>query len=60
MKYESMTNKSAAELHQMLEEERQRLAKLKFDLADRKLKKTSDVMVARRKIARILTALRAA
>lgn len=44
-------------LRTQLEEERARLAQLRFDLADRKLKKTSDIPATRRRIARILTAL---
>jgi len=60
MKREQMTTKSAAELKELLSQEQQKLAQLRFDLADRKLKRTSDIGAARRRIARIMTALRTA
>ena len=60
MKRDDLTTKTAAELHALLEEERSRLAQLRFDLADKNLKRTSDIRTARRRIARIQTALRTA
>lgn len=60
MKREQMKTKAAAELKELLSQEQQKLAQLRFDLADRKLKRTSDIMATRRRIARILTALRTA
>jgi len=60
MKREQMHNKAAAELKDLLAQEQQKLAQLRFDLADRKLKRTSDINLIRRRIARIMTALRTA
>ena len=45
------------ELRAQLAQQQAALAKLRFDLADRKLKKTSDLPKIRRTIARIMTAL---
>lgn len=58
MKRENLTMKSAAELHVMLAQAQATLAKLRFDVADKKLKRTSDLPMTRRTIARIQTALR--
>jgi len=60
MKREILTTKSAHELHQMLSEAQATLAKLRFDVADKKLKRTSDLPMTRRSIARIMTALKTA
>ncbi len=60
MKKDDLTTKSATELHAMLQNARAKIAQLRFDLADKKLKKTSDIMATRRQIARILTALKTA
>lgn len=60
MKREDLTNKNAAELHTMLEEQRSKLAQMRFDAADKKLKRTSDLRKVRLTIARILTALKTA
>ena len=60
MKRENLTTKTAHELRQMLAEANAGLAKLRFDLADKKLKRTSDIGKARRQAARILTALKTA
>jgi ribosomal protein L29 len=60
MKRNDLTNSTAAELRALLEEQRQKIAQLRFDLADKKLKRTSELGIARRTIARILTALRTA
>jgi ribosomal protein L29 len=46
-----------AELKAQLAARQAELAKLRFDLADRKLKRTSDIPKVRRTIARIQTAL---
>lgn len=56
----AITTTDKDQLRAMLEEERAKIAQLRFDLADRKLKKTSDIRASRRRIARILTALSAA
>lgn len=60
MKKETLTTKNKSELQILLQELRAKLGQLRFDLADRKLKKTSDILEARRQIARTLTALRTA
>ena len=60
MKKNDLGTTSATELHVMLSAERAKLSQLRFDLADKKLKRTSDIDITRRKIARILTALRTA
>jgi ribosomal protein L29 len=57
MKKNDLTTRNAAELHTMLAEARAKIAQLRFDLADKKLKRTSDILATRRQIARILTAL---
>lgn len=57
MKQNDLTNLTVAELRTLLEAQRQKIAQLRFDLADKKLKRTSDLKIARRTIARILTAL---
>ena len=53
----NLDNANAAELQANLAKEQAALAKLRFDLADRKLKRTSDLGKARRTIARIKTVL---
>ena len=60
MKQIDLKTLNAAELHTMLEEARARVAQHRFDLADKKLKRTSDIGETRRLIARILTALNTA
>ncbi len=57
MKKNDLTLKSPTELHAMLAEARTKIAQLRFDLADKKLKRTSDIATTRRMIARILTQL---
>jgi ribosomal protein L29 len=59
-KKNAITTTDAGQLKGQLEAERSKLAQLRFDLADRRLKRTSDVRAARRRIARILTALQTA
>lgn len=51
---------SAADLRALLATEEGKLAQMRFDLADKKLKRTSDIRETRRRIARIRTALRTA
>jgi ribosomal protein L29 len=60
MKKLALTTQSATELQTMLAEARAKLSQMKFDVADKKLKRTSDIEVTRRLIARILTALQTA
>lgn len=58
MKKNELTTRNAAELQTMLAEARAKLSQMRFDLADKRLKRTSDVEATRRLIARVLTALR--
>lgn len=60
MNKNDLTIKNAAELHTMLADARAKMAQLHFDLADKKLKRTSDIAATRRLIARVLTALKTA
>jgi ribosomal protein L29 len=60
MKREDLTMKSAAELKTQLADQQDKLATMRFDLADKKLKRTSDVRLVRRTVARLLTALKTA
>ncbi len=60
MKREDLTTKTAAELRHQLTEAQTALAKLRFDLADKKLQRTSDITKTRKTVARVLTALRTA
>jgi ribosomal protein L29 len=55
-----LRNKSAAELRSLLETQQSKLAQLRFDLADKKLRRTSDIKITKREIARIVTLLRTA
>lgn len=57
MKKEDMTTKSRAELESMLRDLRTKLSQLRFDLADKKLKQTSDIKKTRILIARAMTIL---
>lgn len=58
MKTTDLKTRTATELHTMLQEARAKMAQLKFDLADKKLSRTSDIEATRRQIARILTVLK--
>ena len=58
MKRENLSTHTAAELNTMLAAAQAKLSQLRFDLADKKLKKTSDIATTRRNIARIKTALK--
>jgi len=58
MKRENLTTKTVHELRQSLSETTAALAKLRFDLADKKLTRTSDIKKARVTIARIQTAIK--
>lgn len=60
MKKNDLKNNTATELQTMLAEASAKLSQLRFDLADKKLKRTSEVGVTRRLIARIHTALKTA
>lgn len=58
MKKNDLTTRSTAELQTMLADARAKLSQMRFDIADKKLQRTSDVGVTRRLIARIMTALK--
>ena len=58
MKRENLSTHTATELNTMLAAAQAKLSQLRFDLADKKLKKTSDIATTRRNIARIKTALK--
>jgi ribosomal protein L29 len=51
-------NLSEQELRKMLDDLKARLMQLSFDLADKKLKDTSQIGKAKKEIARILTELK--
>ncbi len=53
-----LKNKTAEELSQLLGELRAKMVKLRFDLADKKLKNFSDVGKTRKAVARVLTELK--
>ena len=53
-----LTTMSADQLRTLLNEQRTKLAQLREDLAAKRLARPSDVRIARRSIARTLTALR--
>jgi ribosomal protein L29 len=57
MKKNDLTIKDRSELELMLQELRGTLAQLTFDLADKKLKRTSDIRKTKLQIARVLTRL---
>jgi ribosomal protein L29 len=60
MKKIDLKTKSRAELEQMLQEAHNTLSQLRFDLADKKLKRTSDIHATKIQVARILTVLKTA
>ena len=57
MDYIEIKNKSAAELQELLKENRVVLGKLRFDLSSNSLKNVSRISKTKREIARILTEL---
>ena len=58
MKFLDIQSKSQAELQEMLKELQIKLGKLRFELANKSLKNTSQISKTRRDIARIMTALK--
>ena len=60
MKKQDLTTKGKVELEQMLQDLSAKLAQLRFDLADKKLKRTSDIHQTKVQVARVLTALKTA
>jgi len=57
MKFKELKLKSPAELKKLLEESRENIRDLRFKLANRKLKNSSEVKKAKVLVARILTLL---
>ncbi len=57
MNHIEIKNKNAAELQELLKENRVVLGKLRFDLADNSLKDVSRISKTKKEIARILTEL---
>ncbi len=58
MKAKELREKTKAQLEKLLKEKREKLFKLKLDLAERKLKNFREIRETKRDIARILTILR--
>lgn len=58
MKTRELRDKNKQELENILEEKRECVRKLRFDVALRQIKKTRDIRNAKKDIARILTLLR--
>jgi len=52
-----LRQKTISELQRLLAEEREKLRKLRFDLAFKKLKNVSEIKKVKKNIARILTLL---
>lgn len=57
MKREELRKKKEEELEILLEQKRNQLRKLRFDLAERRLKNVNEIRNTKREIARILTIL---
>lgn len=55
MKAVELTQKSKEELQKMLQEQKEKLRQLKFDLAAGKVKNIREIRMIRKDIARILT-----
>jgi|GEM_PF-5650742 len=57
MKKNDITTLNTAELETKLADARAKLSQMRFDIADKKLKRTSDIKTTRRLIARVMTCL---
>jgi len=57
MKKQDLTTLNRTELEHKLQELQGKLAQMRFDLADKNLKRTSDIRATKVQIARILTRL---
>lgn len=57
MKYKEISDKTEHELQEMLKNAKIKLGKLRFELANKALKDSSQVGKTRKEIARIMTAL---
>lgn len=58
MKIKELRQKSKDDLEKILEEDREKLRQLRFDLASGKIKNVKEVLNLKKKIARILTILK--
>ncbi len=58
MKVRELREKSQAELQKLLEDSRERLRQLRFDLAAGKVKNVREIRMIKKEIARILTILK--
>lgn len=58
MKAKELRQKTKKELENLLAENRAKLQRLKFDLAAKKLKNSSQIKLLKKDIARILTVIR--
>jgi ribosomal protein L29 len=58
MKIAELRQKNKAELQKMMEEDKEKLRQLRFDLAAGKVKNVKDVQRTRKEIARIMTLIK--
>jgi len=57
MKFSEIKDKSIEELNELLKEKRMELGELRFKLSNQKLKDVKKIRIAKKEIARILTAI---
>lgn len=57
MKAQELRNKSEEELHSLLQQEREKLRQLRFDLVAGKVKNIREIRAIKKDIARILTVI---
>lgn len=57
MKFKELQQKSKPELQKLLQESRERLRQLRFDLISGKVKNIKEIRMTKKEIARILTLL---
>lgn len=58
MKIAELRQKNKADLQKLMEEDREKLRQLRFDLAAGKVKNVKDVQKTRKEIARIMTLIK--
>jgi len=58
MKFEELQNKGSQELEVMLKEAKVKLGKLRFELANKALKDSSQIGKTKKEIAQIMTAMK--
>lgn len=58
MKAKELKQKPKQEMMMMLKENREKLRRFRFDLANKKIKNTNEIRLIKKDIARILTLLR--